>query len=103
MAEVIWTEPALNDLNDIADYIAINNIAVAQKLVGEVFSKTNRLEKFPESGRIPEEIAELGYREIIVNPCRIFYKFEQNLVYVLHVLRQERDIRKFIINEIGTA
>ncbi len=103
MAEVIWTEPALNDLNDIADYIAINNIAVAQKLVGEVFSKTNRLEKFPESGRIPEEIAELGYREIIVNPCRIFYKFEQNSVYVLHVLRQERDIRKFIINEIGTA
>ena len=24
MAQIIWTEPALNSLNDIAEYIAVN-------------------------------------------------------------------------------
>ncbi|EMW2818358.1 type II toxin-antitoxin system RelE/ParE family toxin, partial [Vibrio cholerae] len=25
MVEIIWTEPALSDLNDIAEYIALEN------------------------------------------------------------------------------
>ena len=29
MAEVIWTEPALNDLDAIADYIALDDPAAA--------------------------------------------------------------------------
>ncbi|EJY5653329.1 type II toxin-antitoxin system RelE/ParE family toxin, partial [Vibrio cholerae] len=26
MVEIIWTEPALSDLNDIAEYIALENV-----------------------------------------------------------------------------
>ncbi|TQP65002.1 type II toxin-antitoxin system RelE/ParE family toxin, partial [Vibrio cholerae] len=26
MAEIVWTEPALSDLNDIAEYIALENV-----------------------------------------------------------------------------
>ena len=101
MAEIIWTEPALNNLDDIAEYIAINNILAAKKLVVKVFSVVDRLESFPESGRIPDEIPEFNYREVVVNPCRVLYKYEQGIVYILHVLRQERDIRRFIINELN--
>jgi len=97
MAQIIWTEPALGNLNDIAEYIAVSNIYVAKQLVENVFNKVERLEQFPESGRIPEEIDTLNYREVVVNPCRIFYKIEQNSVYILHVLRQERDLRKFLL------
>jgi len=97
MAQIIWTEPALDSLNDIAEYIAVSNIYAAKQLVENVFNKVQRLEQFPESGRIPEEIEKLNYREVVVNPCRIFYKVEQGSVYILHVLRQERDLRKFIL------
>jgi plasmid stabilization system protein ParE len=97
MAQIIWTEPALNNLNDIAEYIAVSNINAAEQLVENVFNKVQRLERFPESGRIPEEIEKLNYREVVVNPCRVFYKVDQNSVYILHVLRQERDLRKFIL------
>ncbi|TOO92486.1 plasmid stabilization protein, partial [Vibrio parahaemolyticus] len=55
MAEVIWTEPALSDLNDIAEYIALENIVAAKQLVQTIFSKVERLQTFPESGRIPPE------------------------------------------------
>lgn len=33
MAEIIWTEPALNDLDDIAEYIALSNVEAARQLV----------------------------------------------------------------------
>ncbi|NRA72906.1 MAG: type II toxin-antitoxin system RelE/ParE family toxin [Gammaproteobacteria bacterium] len=97
MVEIIWTKPAIEDLNDIAEYIALSNRQAAQKLVANIFSKVERLEDFPESGKKPIELSNLNYREIIVNPCRIFYKIDKDKVYILHVMRQERDLRKFLL------
>jgi hypothetical protein len=37
MAEIIWTEPALSDLDAIADYIALDNPQAAQRLAQRVF------------------------------------------------------------------
>lgn len=99
MAEVIWTEPALSDLNDIAEYIALENVVAAKQLVQSIFLKVERLERFPESGRIPPELEHLSYREVVVGPCRIFYKQEENQVFILYVMRVERDLRKFLLNK----
>jgi toxin ParE1/3/4 len=98
MAQIIWTEPALDDLNNIAEYIAVSNPYAAKQLVENVFSKVQRLEQFPDSGRVPEEISNLNYREVVVNPCRVFYKVDNDSVYILHVMRQERDLRKFLLS-----
>lgn len=97
MAEIIWTETALSDLNDIAEYIAIENIVAAKYLIQSVFFKVERLD-FSESGRIPPELTHLNYREIIVSPCRIFYKQEDEQVVILFVMREERDLRKFLLS-----
>ena len=56
MARVIWTEPALNDLDAIADYIAIENPVAAAQLVQRVFEHVEQLEAHPESGRRPPEL-----------------------------------------------
>jgi len=98
MAQIIWTEPALDDLNNIAEYIAVSNPYAAKQLVENVFSKVQRLEQFPDSGGVPEEISNLNYREVVVNPCRVFYKVDNASVYILHVMRQERDLRKFLLS-----
>lgn len=97
MAEIIWTNPALEDLNDIAEYIALSNLQSAKKLVAKIFDKIERLEAFPESGKKPIELTNLNYRAVVVNPCRIFYKIDNDKVYILHVMRQERDLRKFLL------
>ena len=99
MAEIIWTEPALSDLNDIAEYIALENIVAAKQLVQTIFSKVERLQTFPESGRIPLELEHLSYREVVVNPCRVFYKQDGDKVFILFVMRAERDLRKFLLNK----
>ena len=97
MAEIIWTNPALDDINDIAEYIALSNLLSAKKLVSKIFDKVERVEMLPESGKKPIELTSLNYREVIVNPCRIFYKIDNDKVYILHVMRQERDLRKFLL------
>jgi toxin ParE1/3/4 len=98
MAEIIWTEPALLDLNDIAEYIALENVVSAKQLVQTIFSKVERLETFPDSGRIPSELEHLSYREVVINPCRVFYKQNDGKVYILFVMRAERDLRKFLLS-----
>ena len=97
MAEVIWTSPALDDLNEIAEYIALSDFPAAKKLTQKIFDKISRLENHPESGKKPLELANLNYREVNINPCRIFYKVDSDKVYVLHVMRQERDLRRFLL------
>lgn len=99
MAEIVWTAPALNNLNDIAEYIALHNLSASKKLVASVFDSVERLSTFPMSGKIADEIANLSIRELLVNPCRIFYKFENNTVYILFVMRQEQDLRRFLLSQ----
>lgn len=97
MAEIIWTQPALTDLNAIAEYIALQNLTAAKELVQKVFAKVERLEAFPESGRIPPELEHLNYREVVVSPCRVFYRYDGEKVYILFVMRMEQDLRRFML------
>lgn len=97
MAEVIWTEPALQELDAIAEYIALDNPFAASRLVQEVFDKTERLEDFPQSGGVPPELPDSVYREIVVPPCRIFYREDEGRALVLYVMREERELRAYML------
>ena len=99
MAQIIWTEPALSDLNAIAEYIALDKPDAARSLVKQVFSSVDNLEPFPELGRTPPELKLSKYREIIVDPCRIFYRIDRNNIYILHVMRGEMRLRRYLIDE----
>jgi len=99
MAEIIWTEPTLNTLDEIADYIALSNLPAAQKLVTTVFENVDRLEDHPRSGRRVAELPNLDYREVIVNPCRVIYKYTENKAFILHVMRQEQQLKRYALGE----
>jgi len=99
MARLIWAEPALKDLEEIAEYIALDDISAARRLVSKVFEAMEKLEKFPNSGRRPPELKRTQYREKIVGPCRIFYRVEKESVFVLYVMRGERKLRNYILSE----
>lgn len=99
MARLIWTEPALQDLEEIAEYIALDDLAAAQRLVTNLFSVVENLEEFPESGRRPSELEHTQYREKIVGPCRVFYRVEKESVFVLYIMRGERELRNYILSE----
>lgn len=93
MAEVIWTEPALNDLDAIADYIALDNPEAARRLVRKIFRHVGQLADYPRSGSKPPELKGWRYRQIVEAPCRVFYRQEGPRVFILYVMRSERLLR----------
>tara|TARA_R110001599_G_C12267242_1_gene660982 strand:+ start:3630 stop:3947 length:318 start_codon:yes stop_codon:yes gene_type:complete len=99
MAELIWTEPALSDLNEIAEYIALENPKAARALVQRVFSAVERLEQHSASGKVPAELENSRYREVICGPCRVFYRHSKRQVLILYIMRSERELRNFILED----
>jgi len=99
VAEVVWTSPALDQLEEIAEYIALDKPEAASCLVKKIFSAVDRLEQFPDSGHLPPELPNSIYRELFVKPCRIFYRREGGTVFIVHVMREERQLRQFILDD----
>ena len=93
MAEIVWPEPALSDLDAIGDYIALENPTAAADLVQRVFAHVEQLAEHPESGSRPQELKRSRYRQIVEPPCRVFYRYDGETVFVLHVMRSERLLR----------
>ena len=95
MAQIVWTEPAVADLEAIADYIAIENLTAARALVQRIVQHVGQLTDHPESGSRPKELgSRTRYRQIVEPPCRIFYRFDGKQVFALHVMRTERLLRR---------
>ena len=97
MAEIIWTEPALSDLDAIADYIALENPDAACALVQRVFHHVEQLIEHPRSGSKPPELRGWRYRQIVEPPCRVFYREASGRVFVLYVMRAERLLRPEVL------
>jgi len=97
MAQVIWTEPALNDLDSIADYIAVENTNAAAALVQRVFNHVDQLQAHPDSGSRVVELKRSRYRQIVEPPCRVIYRFDGEKVFILHVMRSEQLLREALL------
>lgn len=94
MAEIVWSSPALSDLDAIADYIALENPVAASELVKRIFGHVEQLADHTESGSRPQELGRSRYRQIVEPPCRVFYRHDGHKVFILHVMRFERLLRK---------
>ena len=98
MAEIVWTEPALSDLDTIADYIALDDPAAARDLIRRVFRHVEQLARHPKSGSKPPEIRGWRYRQVVEPPCRIFYRHGGARVYILYVMRGEQRLRPRVLS-----
>jgi len=94
MARIIWADPAIQELDAIADYIAVDKPVAARQLVRQVVAAVGRLRSFPHMGSIPAELRGLPYRQLVVPPSRIFYRIEKTTVYIVHILRGEQLVRR---------
>jgi toxin ParE1/3/4 len=94
MARVIWTEPALQDLDAIADYISLEKPDAARRVVQKVFERVEQLEDHPRSGSVPNELKGTRYRHLVIPPLRIFYRQQNEALYIVYVMRGERQLRE---------
>ena len=93
MVEIIWLDPATDDLEEIIEYIAFDDPDAASRVAARILKHVRQLTKHPLGGLVPPELEAARYRQIVEPPCRIFYRFDGKAVYIVHVLRSERLLR----------
>jgi plasmid stabilization system protein ParE len=82
---VVWTRQAVEDVEAIKAYVARDSTHYAALLVERIVGAVDRLESFPESGRVVPEVGDGALREVIFGAYRIVYRAEPDSVEVLTV------------------
>ncbi len=103
MARIVWTEPALHDLDEIADYISLDKPEAASRFVQRVFQRIEQLSEHPKSGSVPAELNGTQYRQLVIPPARVFYRTQNEVVYIVYVMRGERLFRDDDLRERETG
>ena len=85
MVEISWTSQSIDDLNNIAEFIAKDSPKYARLFIEKVFDRSEILVTHPNSGRVVPEIKDESIRELIFNSYRIIYKFYSKRVDILTV------------------
>lgn len=105
MAEVIWTPGALEDIDAIASYIALDSAVRARQQVLRILSAEELLELYPGSGRMVPEMRSKVYREVIVPPYRIIYHYEPKAAVagILAVIHSKQQVRTTAVRKRRAA
>ena len=87
--KIRWVSLSLTDIEDAADFIALDNPEAARKIVKRIWEAAKLLAEHPDAGRagrVP------GTRELIIGgtPFILPYRVKDNTVQILRVLHSSR-------------
>lgn len=98
--EVVLTEDAARDLEELYDYIAEHDTpGNAAHLLDRIEETLEKLSTFPERGAHPRELLALGirdYRQIVFKPYRLIYRVMERRVYVYLIVDGRRDMQALL-------
>lgn len=92
--EVIWTDSAWNDLQEIADYIAKDSAHYAAAFVREARDAARSLTTLSERGRVVPEMNDPTIRELFVRSYRLIYQVKISQVTIIGLIHGARDLQK---------
>jgi toxin ParE1/3/4 len=102
--EVILTEHALLDLDDIAHYIALHDTSEkAEHVARHIERAFSSLAALPNRGNHPRELLAMGnrsFREVHYKPYRIVHRVLDREVLVLIIADGRRDMRALLARRL---
>ncbi len=88
--EVAWSPEAVEDVEEIAAYIAKDSAFYAQAVVDRIIGATRALDEQPLRGRVVPELSDSRYRERFVYSYRVIYRVTGSDVLVVAVVHGKR-------------
>ena len=87
--QIKWLRLALDDIDEIAEYIAQDNKRAAQKVVSFIYQNVKNLENHPNIGKAGRVS---GTRELYISgtPFIVPYRVIENEIQILRVLHTSR-------------
>ncbi len=105
--EVLLTEDANRDLEDIYGYVAEHDTpGKADDLLDRIEDVIESLSTHPERGSIPKELSALGirdYRQRFYKPYRIIYRVIGKRVYIYLIADDRRDFQTLLARRLLSA
>src|SRR5438093_11178499 len=95
MARLIWTEPALKDLQEITAFIAKDSRVYAKRFGHQLREAPKRLKRFPLIGWMVPEFESENLREILVGNYRII-EVRGSDCFVVAVVHGSRDLLRIM-------
>ena len=82
-----------HDLENIFDYILLDNPKAAEQMLEKIITALKVSESFPNSGTriIHNSLAHYHFRMVVVEPYIAFYKIADHVIYVYRILHSARD------------
>jgi len=95
--EIVWTERALNSLEEVHAYLAQFNPAPADRIIREILDRVQLLATVPLMGAMYPRGSQGPFRVVVSGKCRIFYRIinesrRVDVLLVWHGYRQEPDL-----------
>jgi toxin ParE1/3/4 len=91
MAKIIWSNFALQDLEEIYTYTSKFSKAYACRLTDKIIERLDILESQPQMGRIVPEFNNQNLRELIEGNYRIIYQIEiGNIISIVRIHHSTR-------------
>ncbi len=98
--KIIWSPLAVDQVRDIASYIALDKPSVAVQWAEKILKSVEILYDNPESGRIVPEVKRKEIRELVQGNYRVIYKIKSKEKEIL-VLIVQSFWQKLKEDEIG--
>jgi len=97
--EVIWTEDAVREMEEIVEFIALDDPQSAMRMAERLVKLADGLVTTPFRGRVVPELDRIGHhghREVIVSPYRIMYRVLPGKVIVDLVIDGRRNVEDYL-------
>jgi len=92
--KLIWSEESLLRLIDIEEYMAEDNLKIAEKFIDYLISESEIPINNPMAGRIIPEISNTHIRELIIRNYRVVYRISGDQIEILTVFKGHRLLKR---------
>jgi plasmid stabilization system protein ParE len=92
MGHVIWTDPAIADLEEIMNFIARDSPRYALDVGERIYEAAGKLELGPRAGWMVPEFGVDHFREVLMRPYRIIYELRGGACYIVAVIHGRREL-----------
>jgi antitoxin ParD1/3/4 len=92
----ILTPRAAQDVNDVWNYIADDNIEAADRVLDALYKAMLKLAKNPAIGHWREDLTDKRHRFFLVYSHLIIYRHETKPLQIIRVLHAGRDVESIL-------
>ena len=96
MKGFVLTPRAKQDVGDIWDYIADDNIEAADRVINALETTMIKLAKSPGIGHSREELTDKRHRFFLVYSYLIIYQLETKPLQIIRILHASRDVQSIL-------